>query len=691
MTVTKSANRSRTQHRIIARFLAVAVLVGLGHRSPAFAQSDADMPDATQSPDDLTSMSIEELMELPVVVAAGKRAQSQREAAASVSVVTADEINLMGYRNLAEVLRNQRSFYLHTDGLNWFAGVRGLLRPAEWNARLLVLVDGRPTRENIYGQTHLDQDFLLPIEAYKRVEIVRGPGSALYGSNAVFSVVNIVTKDGADLNGGLIRVQGGTENTARVSALYGLKTDGGWDISGGIAGYTSDGDEDVHFDGISDPLLNFGHVEGWDDERSVTGYLKIKRGEFTAMVDHADRERDSRSATYATSFFEPGTMDESRTNVTLRVDHEIAPGRSIHGMAYYGRSQYRQTLGFTLDPAVSPAIDYNYLTKAHNDWLGLESHYDWQINPKFHLLAGGEVTHSLETSQQDRDDAGFSIDIDKPFSSVALFAEGNWHLTERVTLVAGARVDHVRHVGTMFSPRAAAIVSATKNDTIKLMYGRAFRSPNLYEMFYSSADAYLANPDLDPELVDTYELAWERQLKSGWRTSLGGFFWHMSDAMDSVIFPDGTSQVQNVRDVSARGVEAELQRQWQSGGSFRAHASLTNATDDDGDRLAVSPRYIVGTAIIVPLIGKKTFLSVDAQLVGPMESDLGESTDPSYVTNVVLTSRDFLGTRGLELQAGVYNLFADDARLPHGDSFQHTQPTLNWPGTRAMVGLTYAF
>ena len=60
----------------------------------------------------------------------------------------------------------------------------------------MVLVDGRPTREVIYSQTHLDRDFVVPMEAVKRVEVVRGPGSALYGSNAVFGVVDVVTKDG---------------------------------------------------------------------------------------------------------------------------------------------------------------------------------------------------------------------------------------------------------------------------------------------------------------------------------------------------------------------------------------------------------------------------------------------------------------------------------------------------------------
>jgi hypothetical protein len=93
----------------------------------------------------------------------------------------------------------------------------------------------------------------------------------------------------------------------------------------------------------------------------------------------------------------------------------------------------------------------------------------------------------------------------------------------------------------------------------------------------------------------------------------------------------------------------------------------------------------------VPVLNKQTFLSVDFQAVGPMLSDFDEETDPSLVTNVVLTSRRFLGIDNLEFQVGVYNLFSDDARLPNGDAFVHAQPTLNWPSARAMAGLTYRF
>ena len=111
----------------------IAIAIGLliarssGAAPPTTAPApEVPTPDAALAADPMADAP--ELMlfnEMPVIVAAGKRAQTQREAAASVSVVTADDIDLFGYRSLAEVLRGQRSFFLHTDGLNWFDGVRG--------------------------------------------------------------------------------------------------------------------------------------------------------------------------------------------------------------------------------------------------------------------------------------------------------------------------------------------------------------------------------------------------------------------------------------------------------------------------------------------------------------------------------------------------------------------------------------
>ena len=683
---------------LIARkpmLIAAIAVISLAHAPLALAQDTQPAAASAQkqaAPDDLANLDLEQLIEVPVViVAAGKREQTQREAAASVSVVDAEEIDLLGHRHLAEILRNQRGFYLHTDGLNWFTGVRGFLRPGEWNARISVLTDGRPNREPVYGGSLLDQDMNVPVEAMKRVEIVRGPGSALYGGGAVFGVINVVTKDGADLNGGLVRVQGGMHETARIAALYGLRTQDGWDFIGGLTGMTSEGENDIKYDDVDDPFLNFGHIRNSDREEAASGFLKVRKGDITASFDLGHRDRENRSATYFASFFDPGTMHEQRINAMVRYDHEVAEGQSLHAMVYYGRYDYRQWIPYGGNPATDPDF-YDYLAEAETDWLGQEVHYDWQITKRLHLLIGADATQALSARTRDKDDFGTLLIQDETYSAWGVFAEAEFRMSDWLTLIGGVRVDGIQDVGTMVSPRGAAIIKPNEQDTFKLLYGRSFRPPNIYEMTYFSPGSYQPNPDLDPEIIDTYEIVWERQFRNGWRTSVGGFYWRMSDSMDDVILAGGESQVQNVGTTSARGIEVEIQRRWHGGGSFRAYATYTRAENEDGDHLLVSPEWVAGAAVVVPLFGKgKSFFAIDTQVVGPMESDLGEKTDATFITNAVFTSRDVFGVRNLAFQVGAYNLFADNARLPHGDSFQHAQPTLNWPETRVLAGLTYRF
>jgi outer membrane receptor for ferrienterochelin and colicins len=235
---------------------------------------DAFPGDGPTTPGAATTADSPELLlykDIPVVVAAGMRTQTQQQAAASVSIVNSTDIQLFNYRSLADVLHGQRSFYLDTDGLNWFAGVRGFQRPGEWNSRILVLEDGRPTNELIYGQANLDQDFVVPMEAVKQVEVIRGPGSSLYGSGAVFGVINVVTKDGSDINGIEAKVEGGSGSTAHVNVLAGKTFDNGVDVVADFTGYSSQGNDDIIYDGVTDAAHDYGHIRDADYEGVYSG------------------------------------------------------------------------------------------------------------------------------------------------------------------------------------------------------------------------------------------------------------------------------------------------------------------------------------------------------------------------------------------------------------------------------------
>jgi iron complex outermembrane receptor protein len=624
--------------------------------------------------------------DIPVVVAAAKRQQTIQQAPASVSVVTSDDILLFNYRNLSEVLRNQRSFYQMSDGLNNFAGVRGFSRSGEWNARLLVLVDDRPTNEFVYGQTHLDTDFVVPMEAIKQVEIIRGPGSALYGSNAVFGVINVVTKNGADINGAEIKITGGTQGMAQANALMGTTIDG-WDILGDFNGYTSQGDRHIHFDDVTGPTLNNGDIDNSDYEGAYEGFIKVRKGEFTAEADVDHRQRDNRDATYLTSFYDTGTMYEQRNNVSVRFDHPVDTDQSLHAMVYYGHYGYKQDLPTVSDPTGLPTSIYT--TTAKDGWIGQDVHYDYQIAKNVHLLAGAEGTETVYLQQRDYDNInGQVLNVPSSFNSWALFTQGEWAITDWLSLTSGVRMDQVQRLGTNVSPRFAAVITPNKQDTIKALYGRAFRDPNLYELQYNAPDGNTANPSLKPEIVDTYELVWEREFKDGWRTSLDGYLWKMSQTMENIILPGGSVQTQNTGSSTAEGIEAEIGKRWDKRASFRAYGTYTWSRENS-QMPTESPKWILGAALAVPIFKQNTFLAIDPQIVGPMQSDLGQFTRATYVTNVVFTSQDLI--KDWTLQAGVYNLFSNNARLPRGGAFEQVQPTLNYPKTQFQMSISHRF
>jgi len=646
-----------------------------------FGEPDTDSLPTTAIPTE-EAPELDQYQDMPIVVAAGKREQTQRQAAASVSVITDQDIELYGYHSLADALRTQRGFYLNTDGLNWFAGVSGFLFPDDWNSRILVLVDGRPTRDTIYNQTHLDEDFVVPMEAVQRIEVIRGPGSALYGADAVFGVINVVTKNGADIDGVQVNLEGGTQWTGRINALFGFETHDGWDIMGDISGYTSQGDNHLQVDGADDAAHNYGNIVNSDYQGVYSGFLKIKKGDFSATFDSESRDQDNDDATYLAEFFNPGSMQEARTNATFKFDHDISSDQQIHAMAYYGDYNYHQHWA-------DDAFDDIYTTTGYDSWIGEEIDYDWQATEKFHLLAGVNGTQALGTHQEDyTSNTGIVLNINESYNDAGAFTEGEYKLTDWLDLTVGARVDQIQRVGTSVSPRFAAVVTPSTDDTVKLLYGRAFRPPNIYEQFYSDPGSNTPNPYLNSEICDTYETTWEHQFKDGWRTTLDGYIWQLQNAIDEVALADGSVQYQNVGNDVARGLEAEIEKKWKSGADFRLYGSVDRA-ERNGDGLTHSPQWIVGVSTVIPVLNNRTFLSIAPQVVGPQNSDADVVTHPTFITNIVLTAREV--RKGLDLQLGLYNLFGNIARIPRDSQFDQFQPTLRYPYPQLLASATYKF
>ena len=162
--------------------LGIFALLGSGFS----ARGADDSPDLTK----LKSLSIDEIMEIniPTVYGASKHDQKITDAPSSVTIVTREEIQAYGHRTLADILRSVRDFYVSDDRNYGYIGVRGINRPGDFGGRILLLVDGLRLNDPIYDSTAVLTDFPIDVDLIERVEVIRGPGSALYGNNAFVAV-----------------------------------------------------------------------------------------------------------------------------------------------------------------------------------------------------------------------------------------------------------------------------------------------------------------------------------------------------------------------------------------------------------------------------------------------------------------------------------------------------------------------
>src|SRR6185295_1369374 len=159
-----------------------------------------------------TLLSLDDLMKAEIYTAS-KHWQAISEAPASVSIVTADEIQKYGYRTLADILRSIRGISITSDRNYSYVGVRGFARPGDFNTRLLLLVDGHRFNDNVYDGAYIGTDFPIDVDLIERVELIRGPSSSLYGGSAFFGVINVVTKRAHNLRGPMVSFEAGTLGT----------------------------------------------------------------------------------------------------------------------------------------------------------------------------------------------------------------------------------------------------------------------------------------------------------------------------------------------------------------------------------------------------------------------------------------------------------------------------------------------
>jgi iron complex outermembrane receptor protein len=205
------------------------------------------------------SMSLEELSHVKVF-SASRHLEDSRQAPSSVSTITGEDIRRYGWRTLGDALRSLRGFYTSYDRDYTYLGVRGFLRPGDYNSRILLLLNGHRLNDNVFDSAFVGTELLLDLDLVDHIEIVRGPSSSLFGTNAVFGVINVITRQSP--SGKTVELSGDTasylERTGRVTASFRLSK-----LSGLLSGslYRSAGQARLYFPEFAAPESN----NGWAD------------------------------------------------------------------------------------------------------------------------------------------------------------------------------------------------------------------------------------------------------------------------------------------------------------------------------------------------------------------------------------------------------------------------------------------
>lgn len=634
-------------------------------------------------PYDLTELSPEELIKIKVatVYSASKYEQKLSEAPSSISIITASDIKKYGYRTLADILRSVRSFYVTYDRNYSYVGVRGFGRPSDYNTRILFLVDGHRLNDNIYDGALVGTEFILDVDLIDRVEVIRGPGSSLYGSNAFFAVVNVITKRGRDLKGTEMSGAAGSYKTYKGRLSYGDTFQNGMEAIISGSGYTSKGQR-LYFSEFDNPDTNNGITNHTDYDRNYSPFVKLSYYDFTLESAYISRTKGIPTASFGTDFNDKRNKTTDRLGyLDLKYESDLGKHTDIMAKLFYDYYEYKGN--YIYKEVVNK--DWGYGT-----WWGGELKISKKLFEAHKIILGADYRDNMRQDQRTYDEEPYYLYLDDKRSSKiwASYLQDEFAVFKNLVFNVGVRYDHYDTFGGTTNPRLALIYNPLEKSTFKLLYGRAFRAPNVYELYYQSLTAK-ANTNLKPETIRTYEMVYEQYLGDSLRGTVSGFYYKIKDLISQTTDPDDSLLVfRNVEEIRAKGFELELEDKLANGIEGRLSYTFQETENrNTGKILTNSPKHLAKANLTAPLIKEKLSAGIEEQYMSRRKTLADSNASGFFITNLTLLSQRLI--KNMEISGSLYNLLNKKYGAPGAE--EHVQDIIKQDGRSFRLKLTYKF
>lgn len=641
-------------------------------------------------------------------------------APAVASIITQKQIEAMGARTLEDILVSVPGVHVGISSSRFdpIYTIRGIHTGA--TPQVLVLINSVPITQLFKG----DRGYFpaIPASTIKQVEIIRGPGSAVYGADAFAGVINVITKSGRDVNGVSVSGGAGSFDSREGSVLYGA-TQGDIDYLFAFNYYHTDGDQDRTVDSDAQTLFDSlpfasspaslasgpqgpGVLQTQAERFDIRGEVGDENWRFRALnwirrnmgngpsdsqaIDtHGDTDINDYlfDLTYKTPLFNNNT--EFQTTVShMRVDYRsymvLFPPNTVLPIAVDGNIGRPGTPVLFTDGYIgAPSF-----TEEHNRidmQLFLSKLGDHRVR-----IGAGALSARLSASEQKNFGPGvldsvtvggnLPTSVSGPPVSVYgddlylspnsrdlyyLSAQDQWYLAPDWDLTAGVRHDKYSDFGETTNPRAALIWHPSYDLTVKLLYGEAFRAPHFASLYNQNNPILLSDPSLSPERIKTHELALDYQLSFDTRTRISLFHYRIKDMIEPVDVPNVGTIASNVGARKAGGFEWEVSWKMRADLEFTGSYSFQDARDiKNGGPVGDSPRQKIY------LLAQ--WQASDLWQINPKISWIGDrqrvADDPrSRIDNYVMTDLLILrknAVKDWDAQLMVRNVFDVDAKEP---------------------------
>ncbi|MFD1197938.1 TonB-dependent receptor domain-containing protein [Brucella gallinifaecis] len=616
-----------------------------------------------------------------IVVSASSVATELKDAPASISVVDQDKLQQRGSADITEALRT-------VPGVNigfGSDGTRGISMRGMGSGYTLILIDGKRVNAGLTTMRHYNGDYnWIPIDAIERIEVVRGPMSTLYGSDAMGGVVNIITKK-ADQHW-----------TGSLTAEWNQPDNNGTGLQKKLSGYISgpivpneltftaygslgrqkpaDPNDQNGIEvarGIDDYEINtkFTWTPTTNQTFEIEGGTGLEKYKPYLSEGQIDTNTEIRRTTG--SFRHIGEWDFGTSTITGQIEHAVnkhdttdRTGTAITGDTAISVNTY------ILDGKLSMPLDFWF---EQDLTVGAEYRYENMKDPenlgKDNTLTG--TTGSPETSMW----------------TAAVFLEDQIKLREDLKLTAGLRLDQHQEFGTHASPRVYLNYDLTEKLTLRAGWAQAFKAPNLRQLNPNWVQVsrgrgcgavggpceMVGNPDLKPETSNSFEVG-AQYTDDLWEAGLTYFYNEIDDKITSarvasLILPDGTKYVQQVNIDKARtqGLEGGLtiypHPDWTWNNTFTYLFESKNL--ETGMPLSADPEYSVHTELSwrvrenLNLIASMDFYGKQVDYTANPETLVAQNVSAYNITNF---SFKYDPTDNFTLRAGVNNIFDKQPR-----------------------------